>query len=147
MTSPDVLIGLGLIGPSGVAEITFTNRQGKKGKNQLEPLPLQRSDQPTESWWDLCPTRPRDDGSWVSALSNGAASLPLYLQNTSVNTGCNTYRTGDSFIFSLTGSTNAPTRESLDEFGKRALGELQSAALDKIVVDLEIQHRWRSEHR
>ena len=136
MTSPDVLIGLGLIGPRGVAEITFTNRQGKKGNIQLEPLSLRRSDQPTESWWDLCPTRPRDDGSWVSALSNDAARLPLYLQNTERQYWSQYLPNGRLFYIQFNRATNAPTGESLAEFGKRALGELQSAAVDKIVVDL-----------
>jgi hypothetical protein len=136
MTSPDVLIGLGLIDPRGVAGITFTNRQGKKGKSQLEPLPLRRSDQPTESWWDLCPTRPRDDGSWVSALSNDPARLPLYLQNTERQYWSQYLPNGRLFYIQFNRATNAPTGESLAEFGKRALGELQSAAVDKIVVDL-----------
>src|SRR6266850_3539622 len=82
MTSPDVLIGLGLIGSEGKAEIEFKNQFGGSGKRQLEPLPLRRSDEPTESWWDLAPSRPRDDGAWLSALSIDAARLPLYLQNT-----------------------------------------------------------------
>lgn len=136
LTSPDVLIGLGLIGPRGVAEITFTNRQGKKGKSQLEPLPLRRSDQPTESWWDLCPTRPRNDGSWVSALSNDAGRLPLYLQNTERQYWSQYLPNGRLFYIQFNRATNAPTGESLAEFGKRSLGELQSAAVDKIVVDL-----------
>ncbi len=82
MTSPDVLFGLGLIGADGRAEIEFRNRAGKNRRRRLDPLPLRRSDQPTESWWDLCPTRPRDDGPWVSALAVDAVRLPLYLQNT-----------------------------------------------------------------
>jgi hypothetical protein len=136
LTSPDVLIGLGLIGSKGEAEITFTNRQGKKVKSLLEPLPLHRSDQPTESWWDLCPTRPRDDGSWVSALSNDAARLPLYLQNTERQYWSQYLPNGRLFYIQFNRATNAPTGESLAEFGKRALAELQSGAVDKIVVDL-----------
>jgi len=82
MTSPDVFIGLGLIASDGKAEIEFKSRLGKREKRQLEPLPLRRLDQPTESWWDLSPTRPTNDGSWVSALTLDANRLPLYLQNT-----------------------------------------------------------------
>src|SRR6267142_24626 len=82
MTSPDVLIGLGLIGSDGKAEIELNNRRGEDVKRRVEPLPLRRSDQPTESWWDLAPSRPRDDGTWLSALSLNTARLPLYLQNT-----------------------------------------------------------------
>lgn len=136
MTSPDVLIGLGLIGYKGVTEITFTNRHGKKRKRQLEPLPLRRSDRPTESWWDLCPTRPRDDGSWVSALSIDAARLPLYLQNTERQYWSRYLIQGRLFYIQFNRSGNAPTGESLAEFGKRVLAELQSAVINRIVVDV-----------
>ena len=136
MTSPDVLIGLGLIGADGKAEIQFTNRQGKRGKRQLEPLALRRSDQPTESWWDLCPTRPRDDGSWLSALSVGTARLPLYLQNTERQYWSQYLPAKRLFYIQFNRSGNAPTGDSLADFGKHALTELQSVAVKGIVVDV-----------
>lgn len=136
MTSPDVLIGLGLIASDGKAEIEFTNRHGKKGKRKLEPLPLRKTDQPTESWWDLCPTRPRDDGSWLSALSFDAAHLPLYLQNTERQYWSRYLQTERLFYIQFDRSGNAPTGDSLSEFGKRALSALHSVAVNKIVVDV-----------
>jgi hypothetical protein len=136
MTSPDVLIGLGLIPSDGKAEIEFTNRDRKKVKRRLEPLPLRRTDQPTESWWDLCPTRPRDDGSWLSSLSLDAARLPLYLQNTERQYWSQYLQTERLFYIQFNRSGNAPMGPSLAEFGKRALTELQSAVVIKIVVDL-----------
>lgn len=136
MTSPDVLIGLGLISPDGKAEVEFTNRHGRKGKRQLEPLPLRRSDQPTESWWDLCPTRPRDDGAWISALSLSAAHLPLYLQKTERQYWSQYLADDWLFYIQFNRSGNAPTGESLAEFGKRVLAELQAAAINRIVVDV-----------
>jgi hypothetical protein len=136
MTSPDVLIGLGLIRSNGKAETEFTNRDGKKGKRRLEPLPLRRSDQPTESWWDLCPTRGRDDGSWISALSLDAAHLPLYLQNTERQYWARYLPDDRLFYIQFNRSGNAPKGESLTEFGKRTLAELQSEAVKSIVVDV-----------
>ena len=136
MTSPDVLIGLGLSASDGKAEIEFTGRHGKKGRRRLEPLPLRKTDQPTESWWDLCPTRPRDDGPWLSALSLGAAHLPLYLQNTERQYWSRYLQNERLFYVQFNRSGNAPTGESLSEFGKRTLTELQSAAVNKIVVDV-----------
>lgn len=135
ITSPDVLNGLGLIGADGKAEMQFTNRQGKREKRQLEPLPLRRSDQPTESWWDLCPSRPRDDGSWLSALSVGAG-LPLYLQNTQRQYWSQYLPNGRLFYVQFNRSGNAPGGDSLAEFGKHVLNELQSNAVNKIVVDV-----------
>ena len=111
MTSPDVLIGLGLIAVDGRAEVGFTDRHGKKGKRRLESLPLRRTDQPTESWWDLCPTRPRDDGSWLSALHSTTRTYLYICKIPSDNTGPSTYRRKGSFIFSLTVQETRP-RES-----------------------------------
>lgn len=136
MTSPDVLIGLGLIAFDGRAEIEFTDRHGKQGKRRLEPLPLRRSDQPTESWWDLCPARPRDDGSWLSALSLAAAELPMYVQNTERQYWSQYLQTKRVFYLQFNRSANAPAGESLGEFGNRVLGELHSVAVNKIVVDV-----------
>jgi hypothetical protein len=134
MTSPDVLIGLGLIAADGKAQIEFINRHGQKRQRRLEPLPLRRSDQPTESWWDLCPTRPRDDGSWLSAVD--ATRLPLYLQNTERQYWSQYLPAEHLFYVHFNRSGNAPAGESLAEFGKRVLAELQSTATRKIMVDL-----------
>jgi hypothetical protein len=136
MTSPDVFIGLGLVHSDGQAEIQFVNRQGKKGKRWLQPLPLRRSAVPTESWWDLCPTRPRDDDSWTSALSLDAGRLPLYLQKTERQYWSQYLAAEQIFYIQFNRSGNAPTGESLGDFGKRALAELQATAVKKIVVDV-----------
>jgi len=136
ITSPDVLSGLGLVGSDGSAEIEFRNSLGKKGRRQLEPLPLHRSDLPNESWWDLCPARPRDDGTWVSALSTDAARLPLYLQNTERQYWSQYLSQPRIFYIQFNRALNAPTGESLAEFGTRVLKELQATTADKIVVDL-----------
>lgn len=136
MTSPDILIGLGLVPSDGKAEIEFKNRRGKRGKLRLEPLPLQRSDQPTESWWDLSPTRPRDDGSWVSALTPDANRLPLYLQNTERQYWSQYLPNERLFYVQFNRSGNAPGGEPFAEFGKRVLAELESAAADKLVADM-----------
>lgn len=136
ITSPEVLIGLGLIGANGKTEIEFTDRKGKTGKRQLKPLPLRKSDQPTESWWDLCPKRPTDDGSWLSALSLDASRLPVYLQNTERQYWSQYLPNERIFYVQFNRSGNARTGESLAEFGKRALTELQSLDVNRIVVDV-----------
>lgn len=136
MTSPDVLIGLGLIASDGKAEIEFKNRRGKRVKRLLEPLPFRKSNEVTESWWDLSPARPRNDGSWVSALSLEAARLPLYLQNAE-RQYWSQYLEGERlFYIQFNRSGNAPSGEPFAEFGKRLLAELQSSTANKIVVDM-----------
>ena len=136
MTSPDILMGLRLIGPDGRAQIEFINRRGQIRKRQLEPLPLQLSNQPTESWWDLCPTRPRDDASWLSALSVNTDRLPLYLQNTERQYWSQYLPVERLFYVQFNRSGNAPSGDSLADFGKHALAEIQSVAVNGIVVDV-----------
>lgn len=136
MTSPDVLMGLDLIPESGQTEIVFIDRQGRKGRRELEPLPLRRSDQPTESWWDLCPTRPRNDGEWVSALTLPADRLPLYVQHTE-GSYWSRYLPADRILYlQFNRSGNASSGESLAEFGRRTVAEIQTMAVSKIVVDV-----------
>jgi len=135
MTSPDVLIGLGLVPGDGKTEVEFMSRGGKRERRQLEPLPLRRSDQPTESWWDLAPTRNRDDGAWVSALSLEAARLPLYLRNTQRQYWSQFLPAGRLFYIQFNRSGDA-VHEPFAEFGKRVLNELHAIAVNKIVVDM-----------
>lgn len=136
MTSPDVLIGLGLIASDGKAEIQLKNRVGKIKNRRLEPLPLRRSNEATESWWDLSPTRPRNDGTWVSALTLDASRLPLYLRNTERQYWSQYLPNERLFYMQLNRSGDAPGGEPFAQFGERTLGELQSAAVNKIVVDV-----------
>ncbi len=136
LTSPDVLIGLGLVGADGRAEIEFRSREGRKGQRVLEPLPLRRSDQPTESWWDLWPTRPRDDGAWVSALKVDAAGLPLYLRDTERGYWSEYLRRERLYYIQFNRAGNAPKGESVADFARRALEELRSSGARKVAVDL-----------
>ena len=136
ITSPDVLMGLGLIPESGKTEVVFADRQGRRGRRELAPLPLRRSDQPTESWWDLCPTRPRDDGKWVSALTLSADRLPLYVQNTE-RPYWSRYLPADRILYlQFNRSGNATSGESLAEFGRRTVAEIPQMAVSKIVFDV-----------
>ena len=136
MTSPDVLMGLGLISQNGKAEITFIGRNGKKARRELEPLPLRRSDQPTESWWDLCPMRPRNDGDWLSALKLPTDRLPFYIRDTE-RSYWSRYLPADRIVYlQFNRSGNAPNGESLAEFGRRTVVEIQTLNVRKIVFDV-----------
>jgi hypothetical protein len=135
MTSPDVLIGLGLTPSDGTVEIELL-RHGRRGKRLLKPLPLRRSQQSTESWWDLTPTRPRDDGLWVSALSLSPARLPLYLRDTERQYWSQYLANERLYYVQFNRSGNAPRGEPLEEFGKRVLAEIEAAIVNRIVVDL-----------
>lgn len=136
MTSPDILLGLGIIAGDGRTQIEFMSRANRKGTRELEPLPWRKTDQPTESWWDLCPTRPRDDGAWVSALSLPESRLPLYTQHTERQYWSQYLAQDRLYYLQFNRAGNAPNGESLADFGKRVLSELNSSAVNKIVVDV-----------
>jgi hypothetical protein len=136
MTSPDVLMGLGLIPESGKTEVVFIDRQGRKGRRVLEPLPLRRSDQPTESWWDLCPQRPRNDGKWISAMALPVERQPLYVLDTERSYWSH-YLPEDRILYlQFNRSGNTPGAESLAEFGRRTIAEIQTMTVNKIVFDV-----------
>ena len=136
MTSPDVLLGLGIIPESGKAEIVFIDRNGRRGRRELTPMPLRRTDQPTESWWDLCPTRPRNDGDWVSALSLPAERLPFYVRDTERSYWSRYLPEEQMFYLQFNRSGNAPSGETLAEFGSRVVGEIQTLNVRKLVFDV-----------
>ncbi len=136
MTSPDVLMGLGLVPESGKADVVFIDRNGRRGRRELAPMPLLRSDQPTESWWDLCPKRPRNDGEWVSALTVPVTRQPFYMLDTERSYWSH-YLPEDRILYlQFNRSGNAPSGESLAEFGRRIIAEIQTKAVSKIVVDV-----------
>jgi Peptidase family S41 len=136
MTSPDILIGLGLISPDGIAEIEFVGPAGKRKIRKLSPLPLRRSDQPVESWWDLAPARPRNDGMWLSALSAGSGLMPLYLRNTEKQYWFEYIPQQHLLYIQFNRSGDAPTGTKFAEFGKTVLADLQVSSVKKIVVDM-----------
>jgi hypothetical protein len=136
MTSPDVLMGLGLIPPDGIAEIEYVDRAGKRRTRRLVSLPLKRSDQPIESWWDLAPARPRDDGKWFSALTVDSRRMPLYLRNTERQYWSQYLSEHGLLYIQFNRSGDAPSGLKFAEFGKQVLSDPQSTPVKKIVVDM-----------
>ncbi|HEX9950358.1 MAG TPA: hypothetical protein VGB53_01195 [Rubricoccaceae bacterium] len=49
LTSPDVLLGLGLVRGGGATPFTFETADGRLVERALDPLPLQRHSEPTEA--------------------------------------------------------------------------------------------------
>jgi len=138
MTSPDVLYGLGLVGADGLTEIEFLGRDGRKSKRTISPLPLRKSNQPTEAWWDLSPLHPGVDGPWQSALPADASRLPLYLRNPVQQYWSEYLPDSELLYLQYNRADNQPGGEPLAAFGKRFLEELQTKRAKKVVVDLRL---------
>lgn len=135
VTSPETLMGLGIVSADGNASIEFIDRARNKEKIRLAPLPLRQSNQPTESWWDLSKTRLRND-SFVSALALTADRIPLYLQNNERQYWSQFIQSERLFYIQFNRAGDAPTGENFAKFDTRTLAELSTVNAKKIVVDM-----------
>ena len=134
MTSPEVLAGLRICPPGAAPTVTYADRAGRRGERTLEPLPLRRSTDATEAWWDLAPAHPGVQGPWVSAL--GSAALPLYLRDP-VHQYWAEYLPGDRTLYvQYNRAGDQPGAEPFRSFGRRILARADSLRPARIVVDL-----------
>ena len=135
LTSPELLAGVSLCAPGRAPTFTFATRGGRTVERALEPLPLRRSTDPTEAWWDLGPTHPGVQGPWVSALAD-SARLPLYLKHLA-STYWAEYLPAQRLLYvQINRAGNAPRGETLGAFGERVLRRLATDSVAKVVVDL-----------
>jgi hypothetical protein len=82
LTSPDVLAGAGVTNASDKATFEVECATGRR-RLTIDALPLRRSMDAVESWWDLVPEHPTVDASLRSVLERSVA--PLYLQHPGEN--------------------------------------------------------------
>lgn len=83
LTSPEILVWSGVVDQAAAERIPFELRcSGKKMKRVLAPLPLRKSSESVEAWWDLSPFAKRNASTPLSALS--AEDAPLYLRKPDV---------------------------------------------------------------
>ncbi|HET7234113.1 MAG TPA: hypothetical protein VFJ16_29135 [Longimicrobium sp.] len=134
MTSPEVLSGLHLCPRGAAPVIRYVARDGRRGERALEPLPLRRSDQPTEAWWDLSPLHPGVQGPWASALPADTAALPLYLRDP-LHPYWMRYLAGERTLYIQHNRAVQMESEPMAAFTERVLSTLQSHPVRKIVVD------------
>jgi len=136
LTSPELLSGVGIC-PAGRAPVfTLATRGGRRVDQALEPLPLRRSEQPTEAWWDLVPAHPGVQGPWTGALPADSARLPLYLRN-ATQTYWADYLPAERLLYvQINRAGDAPEGETMARFGEGVLRRLAADSVAKVVVDL-----------
>lgn len=135
LTSPELLAGVSVCAQGEAPRFTFATRGGRTVERALEPLPLRRSTDPTEAWWDLAPTHPGVQGPWAGALTD-AARLPLYLRNLA-STYWEEYLPAERLLYlQINRAGNADEGETLADFGERVLRRLETDPVAKVVVDL-----------
>jgi hypothetical protein len=141
MTSPDVLIGLGVADGDGRVTIETHDEVGggPRARVTLAPLPLARTDEPTEAWWDLSPLHPGRDGPWTSALAADSARLPRYLRAPTRNYWYEWQPATRTMYVQYNRSQNepgSPFGETAAAFGERLLRDVARRDPRRLVVDL-----------
>jgi hypothetical protein len=135
LTSPEALHGLGII-PSaetvtyGISHCPSTARS----RITLRPLPLARSSDSYEAWWDLTPRHPGIDSTWAHVLGSGGR-LPLYLQNPLRNYWFEYLPSQRVLYFQYNRSDNEAV-ETTAQFGERLLAALERDHPATFVLDV-----------
>jgi hypothetical protein len=135
LTSPDALLGLGLNEGHGTATWTL-ELDGETVRERIEPLPLDRFDDPTEAWWDLAPTHEDRTGPWVSGLPADTSRLPLYLRQPERRYWHAYLPERDALYLQYNRAGDMPGGETVAEFEARFLAELRERSPSKVIVDL-----------
>jgi hypothetical protein len=136
MTSPEVLHGLGLRADTSAVEVRAVTRAGRAVRRALAPLPLQRTNEPTEAWWDLGPLHPGRQGPWVSPLPSDTARLPLYLRYPTQNYWTAWLPESGTLYLNYQRAQDQPGGETTRAFGDRLLAEIAERAPARLVIDL-----------
>ena len=136
MTSPEVLHGLGLRADTSGVEIRAVTRGGGTVRRVLVPLPLQKTNEPTEAWWDLGPMHPGRQGPWTSPLPSDTARLPLYLRYPTRNYWTAWLPESRTLYLNYQRAQDQPGGETTRAFGERLLAEIAERAPARLVIDL-----------
>lgn len=130
LTSPDALLGVGLLEDDG-AEFTIQSDATSRSL-RLSAEPLDPRTGPEESWWFLSPQHPAASG-WTHVLTS--RNLPLAPVSPEVN-----YRFArcdrDVLYVRYSRSADAPGQETVRAFGERLLAAIASQPPRKLVLDL-----------
>jgi hypothetical protein len=131
LTSPDLLHGVGITPTTESAEISLSGCSGE-GRPTLTALPLLKSDEPVEAWWDLSPLGTRNIG-WTHAL-NDTKPLPLYLTKPLTSYWFEFLPESGLLYVQYNRSENM-AGESVADFSKRVLESFEVLPVKAIALD------------
>jgi hypothetical protein len=135
LTSPEILEGTGVLSGAEL-DLTVETADHQVRTARLAPLPLERSDQPTEAWWDLSPTHPGRQGPWVAALPSDTSRLPLYLRHLGDFYWMARIAPRGLLYVQYNRAQDRPGGETVSAFGDRVLRELERDPPERLVIDL-----------
>lgn len=133
MTSPEALHGFGIGADPERVELSLSGCGPARFRRSLAPLPLVRSEEPVEAWWDLSPRRREAD--WVHVLDDSAAPLPLYLSHPDRHFWFQ-YLDDPQLLYFQYNRAAEMAEERLTELGERLLAELERRDVEAFVLDL-----------
>ena len=136
LSSPEVLGGLGLAPDPERLNVSLTCPEGRSRQMVLRPLPLERSDVPTEDWRNLSPRHVRERTDWLPALDLEGTDVPLFLRDPTRHYWFQVVDDPHMLYFQYNRAQNMPGQESLEAFSRRLLGVLDTGGFDALVVDL-----------
>jgi hypothetical protein len=133
LTSPEALKGKGVVKEMESVAYGLSGCVAA-GNVTLKPLPLVRSEDSVEAWWDLAPSHSSAAPGWVQALQPSRAKLPLYLRNPNSNYWFQYLPDSRSLYFQYNRSSDMKG-ETTEAFTKRLIDELQKQPVKALVID------------
>jgi hypothetical protein len=135
MTSPEILYGLGLVPDLQQADFSFACKDGEFSTT-VKPLPLEKRDKPVEAWWDLSPLHNDDSASFVQALENRSADLPLYIRHPDDYYWFSYLPAQRAVYFQYNKSLEQPQGEPFRQFAARLLRFVNEQNVAALILDL-----------
>ena len=136
LTSPEILKGVGILAATDTLDLTIQTRDHHTRTVRIAPMPFERSDQPTEAWWDLAPTHPGRQGPWISCLHGDSARLPLYIRHPTANYWMQRVDGGRLLYVNYNRAQDQADGEGVLAFGDRVIQEIRRTPPKKLIVDL-----------
>ena len=133
LTSPETLHGIGIAGD--IDHVAFSlSGCAAAGRQVLEPLPLVRSREVVEAWWDLSPAFQAPGPGWAHVLDGRKAKLPLALRS-QANYWFD-YAPDSGILYFQYNRSEQAKEESTEAFGARLLAEIDRRRPRAFVLDL-----------
>lgn len=134
ITMPGLLYGLDVTTDPKGFEIEVEKGDGTRIKQRLDaeaPVAPARS----EAWWNLAPTRTREDMNWKFAFDTEATPLPLYLKDPNRPLWVE-YLDAHKILYVQYNSSSEEDGSSVKEQSATLLGALDKHEIQKVIVDL-----------
>ena len=134
LTSPEILLGVGLIDDMERVALSLACDQKKERIETLAPLPLERKSKPTEAWRSLSPAW-QPGPQWHSALPGDAVRTPLYLRNPSAHYWFE-FLDGERTLYLHYSRCADMESEKFGDFAERVTQFIADNPVRRIVIDL-----------